>query len=103
MKIHYLEVDLSKPALCAGWLLIYTMSAAHVPLVLSRLDIFLALPVLFAGWELMCLVSAVHVPQVLSQFREHSNKTLTHSFPMYPFSTPWKHQKTLWFSDVFRA
>ena len=28
---------------------------------------------------------------------------LTHSFPMHPFSTPWKHQKTLRFSDVFRV
>ena len=28
--------------------------------------------------------------------------TLTHSFPMHPFSTPWKHQKTVRFSDVFR-
>ena len=28
---------------------------------------------------------------------------LTHSFPMHPFSTPWKHQKTLRFSDVFRG
>ena len=26
---------------------------------------------------------------------------LTHFFPMHPFSTPWKHQKTLRFSDVF--
>ena len=24
-------------------------------------------------------------------------------FPMHPFSTPWKHQKTLTFSDVFRG
>ena len=24
------------------------------------------------------------------------------SFPMYPFSTPWKHQKSLRFSDAFR-
>ena len=24
-------------------------------------------------------------------------------FPMQPFSTPWKHQKTLQFSDVFRG
>ena len=22
---------------------------------------------------------------------------LTHSFPVHPFSIPWKHQKTLWF------
>ena len=29
-------------------------------------------------------------------------KLLTHSFPMHPFSTPWKHQKTLRFSDVLR-
>ena len=28
---------------------------------------------------------------------------LTHSFPMLPFSTPWKHQKTFLFSDVFRG
>ena len=28
--------------------------------------------------------------------------TLTHSFPMHPFSTPWKHEKTVRFSDVFR-
>ena len=28
---------------------------------------------------------------------------LTHSFPMHSFSTPWKHQKTVKFSDVFRG
>ena len=28
---------------------------------------------------------------------------LTHLFPMYPFSTSWKHLKTLQFSDVFRG
>ena len=28
---------------------------------------------------------------------------LTHSFPMHPFSTSWKHQKTLRFPDVFRG
>ena len=28
-------------------------------------------------------------------------KHLTHLFPMNPFSTPWKHQKTVRFSDVF--
>ena len=31
------------------------------------------------------------------------NEELTHFFPMHPFSTPWKHQKTLRFSDVFRG
>ena len=30
-------------------------------------------------------------------------KLLTHLFPMNPFSTTWKHQKTLQFSDVFRG
>ena len=30
-------------------------------------------------------------------------KCLTHSFPMHHFSTPCKHQKTLWLSDVFRG
>ena len=29
--------------------------------------------------------------------------SLTHLFPMHPFSTAWKHQKTLRFSDVFRG
>ena len=28
--------------------------------------------------------------------------TITHSFPVHPFSTPWKHKKTLRFSEVFR-
>ena len=28
---------------------------------------------------------------------------LTHSFPMHPFSTSWKHQKTVRLSDVFRG
>ena len=29
--------------------------------------------------------------------------TLTHSFPMHFFSTPWKHQKTVRFSDIFKG
>ena len=29
--------------------------------------------------------------------------TLTHSFPIRPFSTPWKHQKNVRFSGVFRC
>ena len=28
---------------------------------------------------------------------------LTHSFQMHPYSTTWKHQKTVRFSDVFRG
>ena len=28
---------------------------------------------------------------------------LTHLCPMHPFSTLWKHQKTIRFSDVFRG
>ena len=31
-----------------------------------------------------------------------SKTKLTHLLPMHPVSTPWKHQKTLRFSDVFR-
>ena len=27
----------------------------------------------------------------------------THLHPMCPFSTPWKHKKTLKFSDIFRG
>ena len=29
--------------------------------------------------------------------------TLTHLLPMHLFSTPWKHQKTIRFSDAFRG
>ena len=29
-------------------------------------------------------------------------KVLTHLFRMHPFFTPWKHQKTIRFSDVFK-
>ena len=28
---------------------------------------------------------------------------LSNSFPMHPVSTPWKHNKTLKFSDVFKG
>ena len=28
---------------------------------------------------------------------------LTHLFPVHPFFTSWKHQKTWQFSDVFRG
>ena len=31
------------------------------------------------------------------------NYNLNHSFPMLPFSSPWKHQKTVRFADVFRG
>ena len=27
----------------------------------------------------------------------------THSFPMHPFSTPWKHKKSLQFSDFSKG
>ena len=31
-----------------------------------------------------------------------SYSSLTHLFPIHPFSTLWKHQKTLRFSDIFK-
>ena len=31
------------------------------------------------------------------------SQSLTYSFPVHDFCTPWKHQKTLWVSDVFRS
>ena len=33
----------------------------------------------------------------------HNCNTFTHLFPMYPLFNPWKHQKILQFSDVFRV
>ena len=46
--------------------------------------------------------------KVCDQFETFSIKrlksfSLTHLFPMYPFSTPWKNQKTVRFSDVLRG
>ena len=38
-----------------------------------------------------------------SNINRDLENSLTHSFRMHPFSTPWKHQKTLRFSDVFRG
>ena len=34
---------------------------------------------------------------------ESSTKEINHLFPILPFPTPWKHQKALRFSDVFRG
>ena len=30
-------------------------------------------------------------------------RILNHLPPIYPFSAPWKHQKTLWISNIFRG
>ena len=35
-------------------------------------------------------------------FSSSSSRLLTHLSPMHPFSTPWKHQKTSRFFNVFR-
>ena len=39
----------------------------------------------------------------LKQVEKASKRNLTHLFPMDPFSTNSKHQKTLRFPDVFRG
>ena len=39
---------------------------------------------------------------LIYQLKSIFKYVLTHLFPMHPFSTPWKHQKTLLFSDDFR-
>ena len=38
-----------------------------------------------------------------SNFLKWVRVSLTYSFPMHTFSTPWKHQKTVRFSEVFRG
>ena len=35
--------------------------------------------------------------KIISTIFEDLSNIITHSFPMHPFSTPWKHQKTLRF------
>ena len=41
-------------------------------------------------------VSIFHSEQVLHIFLMFSSLSLTHSFPMHPFSTPWKHLTVFW-------
>ena len=38
-----------------------------------------------------------------NHFTSFSVTLLTHLFLMHPFSSPWKHQKTVRFSDIFRG
>ena len=40
---------------------------------------------------------------VLKKQLKNLKDTLTHLFPMPPFSNPWKHQKTVRFSDIFKG
>ena len=44
----------------------------------------------FVGWRYFYLDN-----DFLRSTRLSKSSDLTHSFPMHPFSTPWKHQKTL--------
>ena len=39
---------------------------------------------------------------LFSILQQLPQKTLTHLFPVHPFSSPQEHQKTVLFSDVFR-
>ena len=50
-----------------------------------------------ATWKFRCFW------EFLLRIVEDLENRLTHSFLMHPFSTPWKHQKTLRFSDIFRG
>ena len=44
----------------------------------------------------------INRPLTIAQKRR-GYRHLTHSFPMHPFSAPWKHQKTVRSSDVSRG
>ena len=46
----------------------------------------------------ICILCIFHLYE-----KESGVAFLTHLFPVNPFSTPWKHQKTVRFSDVFRG
>ena len=49
-----------------------------------------------------CLKYFCFSKELSSNFASNLSK-LTHLFPIHPFSTSWKHQKTSGFSDVFRG
>ena len=42
------------------------------------------------------------IPQSLSELVLDISLVLTHTEPMFPFGIPWKHKKTLWFSDFLK-
>ena len=42
-----------------------------------------------------------HSRFLVNTMNKFVNDLLTHSFLKHPFSTPWKDQKTVRFSDVF--
>ena len=56
---------------------------------------------------LFCLVSGhqtpCSIPQFLSKLVLGVSLVLTHTEPMFPFGIPWKHKKTLWFSNFFKG
>ena len=62
----------------------------------STLQINVLLSIWLEGWPVL------NGSKLLDLWNTVSNY-LTHSFPMHSFSTPWKHQKTVRFSDVFRG
>ena len=46
--------------------------------------------------EILLWGKIIYFSSILDKIRRIAKvRTLTHSFPIYPFSTPWKHQKTV--------
>ena len=43
------------------------------------------------------------IPQSLSELVLDISLVLTHTEPMFPFGIPWKHKKTLRFSDFLKG
>ena len=75
------------------WFLAWGMTRGLV-LLISTVDLFVR--------DQQALKSYVNLLRLMV-WRYLVLKVLTHSFPMHSFSSPWKHQKTVKFSDVFRG
>ena len=54
-------------------------------------------------WLVSGYQSPCSIPRSLSKLVLGVSLVLTHTEPMFPFGIPWKHKKTIRFSDFFRG
>ena len=77
-----------------------TLHTKGSSLCIGYLDINIKLLLM---WQISLIIQVKNFSEKILPRRLRWSSSLTHSFPMHPFSTPWKHQKTARFSDVFRG
>ena len=89
-------------------LFLHVYAACHLMLHLCMVCFLRLLVFLCLSYHLLSLAHSIKNPSNLEVTSHHTLnnnevyfiKSLTHSCPMHPFSSPRKHQKTVGFSDV---